>query len=192
MRTLQAELRNKRTPITHSSPLHSPSPVHLPSLSHSPSPSYHTEYYEVGCDREVEHDREERHIGDEECSGITVCDREVVAEYDNEEIAPQIDRSRLWKVDAVLLKHRRDVNVCTAGRLTCKLARLAFFGEDVMKACTPLGGRNLPGLPQREMAELKSTVMSCFPVYNCSPSEFEDVWEKCLTALQQSCNKLRH
>ena len=95
-------------------------------------------------------------------------------------------------MDAVLLQHRRDVNVCTAGRLTCKLARLAVFGEDVMKACTPLGGRNLPSLPQREMVELNTTLMSCFPVYNCSPSEFEDVWEKCLMALQQLCNKLRH
>ena len=140
----------------------------------------------MGCDREVEHDREERHIGDEECSGVTGCDREVIAEYNDEKVASQIDRSRLWRVDAVLLKHRRDLNVCTAGRLICKLARLSFFGEDIMKAYTPLGGRNLPGLPQREMAELKATVMGCFPVYNRSLSEFEDVWEKFLTALQQS------
>ena len=87
--------------------MHSPSPVHLPSLSHSPPPSYLTEYYEVGCDREVEHDREERHIGGKERSGVIGCYRDVVAEYDDEKVAPQIDRSRLWRVDAVLLEHRR-------------------------------------------------------------------------------------
>ena len=38
----------------------------------------------------------------------------------------------------------RRVNVCSAGRLCCKLARYAFFGEDVMRACTPLGMRDRP------------------------------------------------
>ena len=68
---------------------------------------------------------------------------------------PTIDTSKLWTVQEVLTKHRRDINVCSAGRLCCKLARYAFFGEDVMRACTPLGMRDHPGLPSADMAKLK-------------------------------------
>ena len=105
---------------------------------------------------------------------------------------PTIDTSKLWTVQEVLTKHRRDINVCSAGRLCCKLARYAFFGEDVMRACTPLGMRDRPGLPSADMAKLKETMISQFPIYQRSPIDFEGVWEKCINALQQCCNKLRH
>ena len=105
---------------------------------------------------------------------------------------PTIDTSKLWTVQEVLTKHRRDINVCSAGRLCCKLVCYAFFGEDVMRACTPLGMRDRPGLPSADMAKLKETMISQFPIYQRSPIDFEGVWEKCINALQQCCNKLRH
>ena len=77
---------------------------------------------------------------------------------------PTIDTSLLWTVQEVLTKHGRDINVCSAGRLCCKLARYAFF-EDVMRACTPLGMRDRPGLPSAELARLKETKINQFPLY---------------------------
>ena len=105
---------------------------------------------------------------------------------------PTINTSKLWTVQEVLTKHRRDINVCSAGRLCCKLARYAFFGEDVMRACTPLGMWGRPGLPSADMAKLKESMINQFPIYQRSPINFEGVWKKCINALQQCCNKLRH
>ena len=73
-------------------------------------------------------------------------------------------------------------------RHCCKLARYAFFGEDVMRACTPLGMRDRPGLPRADMAKLKETMISQFPIYQRSPIDFEGVWEKCINALKQVIN----
>ena len=105
---------------------------------------------------------------------------------------PTIDTSKLWSVQEVLTKHRRYINICSAGKLCCKLAHYAFFGEDVMRACTPIGMRDRQGLPSADMAKLKETMISQFPIYKRSPIDFEGLWEKCINALQQCCNKLRH
>ena len=56
-----------------------------------------------------------------------------------------------------------------------------------MKACTPLGMRNLPSLPKSELEALKKAMLDIFPVYKNSRVEFEAVWEKCIVALQQCC-----
>ena len=85
--------------------------------------------------------------------------------------APTIDTSKLWSVQEVLTKHRRDINICSAGRLCCKLARYAFFGEDVMRACTP-GMRDRPGLPSADMAKLKETMISQFSIYKKKSHRF--------------------
>jgi len=79
---------------------------------------------------------------------------------------PSIDKAKLGTVNEVLTKYRKEVYLCTTGKLTCRLARLAFFGEDVMKACTTLGARTLPTLPHAELESLKETPMKCFKVYN--------------------------
>ena len=47
--------------------------------------------------------------------------------------------------------------------LAVKLAKEAFFGERIMKQCTPLGGRELPGLPTAELSKLKEALHSHTP-----------------------------
>ena len=44
---------------------------------------------------------------------------------------------------------------CKPPTLAVKLAKEAFFGENIMKQCTPLGERELPGLPTVELGTLK-------------------------------------
>ena len=77
-------------------------------------------------------------------------------------ICPSLNKQKLLSVQEVLIKYRKHVNVCTAGRQTCRLARYAFFGEDVMKECTPLGARNRPGLPQEELRHHKKLFLTVF------------------------------
>ena len=36
-----------------------------------------------------------------------------------------------------------------------KLAKEAIFGEEIMRKCTPGGTRELPGLPRKELYEIK-------------------------------------
>ena len=77
------------------------------------------------------------------------------------------------------------------GSLSCKLAREAVFGEDVLKRCTLKGNRHLPGLPSKELDELKSVMFSQYPQFWRAPVEFEPVWQKCLEAVQQASKRLR-
>ena len=78
-----------------------------------------------------------------------------------------------------------------AGALACKIAREAIFGKDVMKKCTPLGNRELPGLPSEELFQLKKHILHEFPQYWRNPVEFEAIWKKCLEAVQQACKRMR-
>ena len=99
---------------------------------------------------------------------------------------PTIDTSKLWTVQEVLTKDRRDINICSAGRLCCKLARYAFFGEDVMRACTPLGMRDRPGLPSADMAKLKEAMISQFQ----STEEVPSILRECGKNALMHCNNV--
>lgn len=103
-----------------------------------------------------------------------------------------IRKDTLLPVDVVLHKYKALCGVdCKAGELACKLAREAFFGLDVMVKCTASGFRDKPGLPEKELQELKEVVFSQYPKYWANPVEFEAIWVTCLNSLSQSCNKLR-
>jgi hypothetical protein len=75
--------------------------------------------------------------------------------------------------------------------LAQKLAKEAYFGETVMVQCTVAGERDLPGLPELELKQLKSTLLSLFPQYWRSPFEFEAQWRHAEESIGQACKRLR-
>ena len=79
----------------------------------------------------------------------------------------------------------------TIGKLACRIAREAVFGQTVMKQCTPFGTKALPGLPQNKLYFMKQTVFSFFPQYWAKPIEFEATWKTCVEAMQQAYKRLR-
>ena len=79
-----------------------------------------------------------------------------------------------------------------ASTLTQKLAREAFFGEDVMKRCTPGGTKDFPALPKDEMFSLKKEVFQQLPQFWQCPANFEKLWKtKCWPSVEQACCRLR-
>ena len=103
----------------------------------------------------------------------------------------RIDRSKLDTVEKVVQKHHKFRGECKAGTLACKIAKEAIFGTEIMKICTPVGSRDKPGLPTKELAELKKVMYMQFPQFWRNPVEFEPVWKRCLEAVQQGCKRLR-
>lgn len=77
------------------------------------------------------------------------------------------------------------------GLLVVKLAKEAFFGEDIMVRCTVNGKRQLPGLPLTELNSLKHTLFQQFPEFWGNDAKFEDVWAVGVDALNQACKHLR-
>ena len=61
-----------------------------------------------------------------------------------------------------------------------------------MKQCTPLGGRELPGLPTAELSKLKDILYSHAPQYWTNIAEFESVWADCIASIGQACKRLRN
>ena len=71
-----------------------------------------------------------------------------------------------------------------------KLAKDAVFGEALMKKCTAMGGRQLPGLPRKELYDIKKGIFDLFPNYWKNREEFEGVWATCIEAIGQLCKRL--
>ena len=103
-----------------------------------------------------------------------------------------IRKDTLLSVEDVLKKYPKLKHESKAGTLACKIAKEAIFGSDVMKRCTPIGNRELPGLPEKELKVLKRTMFTRFPQYWSNKVEFEPVWKRCLEAVQQCCKRPRH
>jgi hypothetical protein len=80
---------------------------------------------------------------------------------------------------------------CKIGTLATKLAKEAFFGDDVLVQCTVSGKRDYQGLPVEEFMQLKHAVHMQFPQYWNSPQEFEPLWTKCKASIGQACKQLR-
>ena len=57
--------------------------------------------------------------------------------------------------------------------LAVKLAREAFFGDQVLMKCTVAGKRDYPALPPEELRQLKHALYMRFPQYWQTPQEFE-------------------
>lgn len=65
-------------------------------------------------------------------------------------------------VEAVIEENHKLTKVSRVSTLAVKLSRDALFGEEVMKRCTVLGTRNLPGLPRKELYDLKKAILENF------------------------------
>ena len=102
-----------------------------------------------------------------------------------------IVKDKLIPVERVIQKYPKLKGESKAGTLACKIAREAIFGTKVMRGCTPGGSRELPGLPSRELKELKKVMFTQFPQFWKSREEFEPIWKKCLESVQQLCKRLR-
>ena len=103
-----------------------------------------------------------------------------------------IDKSSLKPVDTVVQQHADLVG--KEGQMktvALALAREAFFGEKVMVQCTAQGYGNTPGLPHKELMELKDELRRLFPIYWSNPCAFEEQWSKSLTSISQACKRLR-
>ena len=99
-------------------------------------------------------------------------------------------KKKLVPVDHVLSKYPKLKGESSAGTLANKISQEAIFGKAVMKRCTPLGSRDLPALPTKELYDLKVAMFKQYPQYWRS-SEFKGLWNKCLVAVQQKCKHLR-
>lgn len=102
-----------------------------------------------------------------------------------------IDTSKLVSIESVIEQYPKLKTESKAGTLACKIAKQALFGASVMKQCTPIGNRELPGLPVKQLKQLKKAMFTQFPQYWKAPVEFETVWKKCLESVQQGCKRLR-
>ena len=79
------------------------------------------------------------------------------------------------------------------GELAVKLAKESYFGEKVMKCCTVMGHRELPGLPQKTLNNLKQFIFQLNIFRDCwaDPATYEAHWAKCVKAINHSCKSLR-
>ena len=77
------------------------------------------------------------------------------------------------------------------GHLACKLAQFNIFGEDVLRASTPLGKGDLLALPASGMDKLKEVPFDQFPRYRRNLVELEELWEECTLSIQHLCKRLK-
>ena len=102
-----------------------------------------------------------------------------------------VDASTLLPVDAVIRKNPKLLCESKLPTLAQKLAKEAYFSEAVMVQCTVAGERDLPGLPEHELNQLKRKLLSLFPQYWWSPYEFEAQWKHAEELIGQACKRLR-
>ena len=102
-----------------------------------------------------------------------------------------IDVTTLKPCNEIIRKFPKLHAIHKAPTLAVKLARLSFFGDNVLAQCTVMGCREYPGLPREELHKLKQALSSQFIVYLRQPEEFEPVWASCIDAIGQACKRLR-
>ena len=95
-------------------------------------------------------------------------------------------------IDEVIEDNHKLAKVSKASTLAVKIAVDAVFGSSLMKKCTALGGRDLPGLPRAELYKIKQAIYNLFPSYWKNTTEFEAVWTNCVEAIGQKCKRLRN
>ena len=74
------------------------------------------------------------------------------------------------------------------GVLAVKLARQAFFGDNLLKRCTPRAWLNMP---QADLNMLKVTLFKQYPRFWSCPEKFERKWAVAQEAIAQACKRLR-
>jgi hypothetical protein len=92
----------------------------------------------------------------------------------------------------VIEANHRLTKVSKASTLAVKIAKDAVFGEALMKKCTTMGVRQLPGLPRKELYDIKKAIFDLFPSFWKNLEEFEGVWAICVDAIGQLCKRLRN
>lgn len=103
-----------------------------------------------------------------------------------------IMRNKLKPVDVVLRLYRKLCVESKVSTLFVKLAREAVIGATVMSRCTPLAGGKKPGLPLRELNELKQIIFNVLPNYWGNQGRFDGVWAESLDSIGQACKHLHH
>ncbi len=92
----------------------------------------------------------------------------------------------------IIEKYSKLKKESSASKLAIKLAKEAFFGETVLRQCTVMGCRKFPGLPIKELNDLKQTIFGLFPIYWANNAGFEsNIWNPCVAAIGQLCKRLR-
>ena len=72
--------------------------------------------------------------------------------------------------------------------LAVKLAREAFFGDEILRRCTPRGWTNLP---HDVLTTLKEELYHLYPSYWTRPECFKKCWAQVQDAIGQTCKCLR-
>ena len=103
----------------------------------------------------------------------------------------EISTEGLRPVDEVILLNAKYRALNKASTLAVKLAREAIFGDGILYRCTISGERGFPGLPQKELQDLKRIILQQFPQFWQAPIEFEPTWRSCCEAIGQACKRLR-
>ena len=119
------------------------------------------------------------------------CKQILLREATNYLPSSSINTVKLITPEAVLDKYRTLRVESKIGVLAVKLAKEAYFGEDVLVKCTVSGCRSLPALPLFELNELKQFLFNQFPRYWHSPEEFEGLWERVGESVGQCCKGVR-
>ena len=73
-----------------------------------------------------------------------------------------IKKDKLVPASHIFQKYPKLLCESRIGTLAVKLAKDAYFGEDVMVQCTVAGERDLPGLPLDELHQLKQALYMQF------------------------------
>ena len=109
----------------------------------------------------------------------------------NELPESEIHEEQLIPVDVVLQKYSSWLVDNKFSALAVKLAREVFFGDSVLKKCTPRGFGEFPALPNRGLNQLKKTLFDAFPNYWTKPEAFEVKWVAAQENIGQTCKRLR-
>ena len=105
----------------------------------------------------------------------------------------EISKENLTTVDVVLEKYPELRKENVIGKLTVKLAKESFFGDEVLIQCTVMGCRNYPALPYMRSMSSSKLFFSLFPNYRSNPVEFETkIWNQCVNSIGQLCKRLRN
>ena len=102
-----------------------------------------------------------------------------------------IPSHQLQNMDDVISQHRNLVHEESAGTLCQILAKEAIFGKDLLARCTVIGKGWTLALPLQEINNFKRKMFFLFPRFHPSLEQFEPVWKKCTTAIEQTRGRLR-
>ena len=98
---------------------------------------------------------------------------------------------RLLPVENVAWLYKHLLIESKFSAVAVKLAREVFFGDAVLKECTPRGWGSIPALPHTKLNALKMTLFDLYPCFWSKPECFERKWTSAQEALAQVCKRLR-